>query len=116
MPGQVRGQLVGAGGERAGGEHRDADEAVGAVPVAAGQPVHQPGEGLGQEAELARDRAVRVVDVRQRAGPGGEQHSRGQVRACHVQRRSERGERKRAAQRVIPAQHRRIVPPDGVKR
>jgi hypothetical protein len=33
-----------------------------------------------------------------------------------VQRRSERGERKRAAQRVIPAQHRRIVPPDGVER
>ena len=39
------------------------------MPVAAGQPVHQPGEALGQEAELARDRAVRVVDVRQHADP-----------------------------------------------
>ena len=110
VPTHVRRRLVPARGERPDREHGDAEEAVRAVPVAAGQPVHQPGESLSQEAELPRDRAVRVIDVRQRAGPRGEHHPRGQVRACHVQRRPERSERERAAQRVIPAQHRRLTP------
>jgi hypothetical protein len=110
MPVQVRRPLVGGRGERPDGEHGDAEEAVRAVPVAAGQPVHQPGEGLAQETELPRDRAVRVVDVRQHARPRGDDDARHQVRSCHVQRRSERRESQRAAQRVIPAKHRRITP------
>jgi hypothetical protein len=42
-------QLVPARGHRARGEDRDADQGVGAVPVAAGDPCHHPGERPGQE-------------------------------------------------------------------
>ena len=87
------------------GEHRDADDAVGAVPVPARQQRHQPGEPLGEEPERARDRGVLMVDVGQHPRPGAERHPGRQVRVAHVQRRRERGEDEGAAQRVIPAHH-----------
>ena len=105
-PGHLRArQLVLAGEVRARGEHRDADDAVGAVPVPARQHRHQPGEPLGEEPERARDRGVRMVDVGQHPRAGAERHPGRQVRVAHVQRRRERGEDERAAQRVIPAHH-----------
>ena len=71
MADELAGDLVAACGYRASGEHRDARQAVGAVPVATRDPVHDPGERLGQEAERPRDRAVQVVDVRQHSGADG---------------------------------------------
>ena len=79
------GQLVPARGHRAGCEDRDADQAVRAVPVAAGDPVHDPGERPGQKAEAPGDRAVRVIDVGQHAGPRADRHRCDQVRAGDVQ-------------------------------
>jgi hypothetical protein len=72
-------QLERARCERPDREHGDPHQAVRAVSVAARQPVHQPGEGSGLKAELPSDRAVRVIDVRQKVGARGEQHARDQV-------------------------------------
>jgi hypothetical protein len=107
------GQLVRAGRERARGEHRDAEQAVGAMPVSARQLRHQPGEPLGEEPERAGDRGVLMVDVRQHARPRAEHDSRRQVRVGHVQDRGEPGEGERAAQRVIPAHHGAVCSPAG---
>ena len=90
-------------GRRSEGD--DPEQAVRAVPVPAGQLVHQPGEPLGEKAERPRDRRVRVVDVRQHPRPGGEDHSCGQVRHPDVEERGEARKGDRTAQRVIPAQH-----------
>ena len=46
-----------------------------------------------------------MVDVGQHPRPGAERHPGRQVRVVHVQRRGERGEDERAAERVIPAHH-----------
>ncbi len=113
MPGRDRpglGELVQPGAEGAQGEDGDAHETVRAVPVPAGDPVHEPGEPLGQEPERPGDGRVGVVDVRQHAGPGGQHHARGQVRLAHVQQRRQARESDRTAQCVIPAHHRRCAP------
>jgi len=46
-----------------------------------------------------------MVDVGQHARPGAERHPGREVRVVHVQRRCQRGEDERAAERVIPAHH-----------
>jgi hypothetical protein len=99
------GELVQPGPVGRRGEDDDSEQAVRAVPVPAGQLVHHPGEPLGEKTERPRDRRVRVVDIRQHARPGREDHSRGQVRHPDVEDRGESREGDRPAQRVIPAQH-----------
>jgi len=57
---------------------------VGQVPVPAGDPADQPGDGLGEEAEAVRQARIGMVDVGQYRRPGGQAGENSELRLRHV--------------------------------
>jgi hypothetical protein len=106
-------RMPGPGRHRAGGQERGAEQAVRALPVAAADQVHDPGEGPGEEAEGAGDGGPRFVQVGQDARARGQRRAHGQLRAADVQQRRDGGEGQAAGQRVVVAEHGRLP---GVRR
>src|SRR5712691_10360411 len=65
-------------------EPGDAEDRVGQVPVPAGDPAEQPGDGLGEEAEAVRQARIGMIDVGQYRRPGGEAGENSELRLRHV--------------------------------
>ena len=90
-----------------GGQGHDghAEQAVRALPVAAADRVHDPGEGPGQEAEGAGDGGPGLVQVGEDPGARGQRGRHGEVGAGHRQQGGDGGEGQGAGQRVVVAEH-----------
>jgi hypothetical protein len=77
-------RLPGHGPQRGDGHDRDAEQAVRALPVTAADPVHDPREAPGQEAEGAGDGGPGLVEIRKDARARGQGDRRRQVHAGDV--------------------------------
>jgi hypothetical protein len=93
------------GPERGERQQPEAEQAVRALPVAAAEPVHDPGEGPGQEAEGAGDGGPGLVQVGQDPRARGERCRHRQLGAADGQQGRDGDEGQGAGQRVVMAEH-----------
>ena len=99
----VRPVVAGNPGQQ--GEHRDTEEGVGSVPVAAADPAEDPGDRLGHEAERPGRRRPALVQVGQQRHACGEAGQRPGLRDRQVHEDPCGQAGRPAGQRVRVPQH-----------